>query len=145
MRYHTLIYGIYCVAIISYIQTKEGVKMSGQKGIIEDKCFNFAICIVKLNAYLQDYKREYVISKQVIKSRTSIGANVSEAVNAESKTDFIHKPGIFRKECAESIFWLKLLIKSNILKENQVLPLLNDTNELLKMIRSSIMTAKKNI
>ena len=83
--------------------------MGGQKGIIEDKCFDFAIRIVKLNAYLQDYKREYVISKQVIKSGTSIGANVSEAVNAESKADFIHKLGISQKECAESIFLVKII------------------------------------
>ena len=81
----------------------------------------------------------------MLKSGTSVGANISEAVNAESKADFIHKLGIAQKECGESIFWLKLLIKSNILKKDQVLPLLNDANELLKIIRSSILTAKKNI
>lgn len=78
--------------------------MGGQKGIIEDKCFDFAIRIVKLNSYLKKIKREYVISKQLLKAGTSIGANISEAVNGESKADFIHKLGIAQKECGESIF-----------------------------------------
>jgi hypothetical protein len=72
--------------------------MGGQKGIIEDKCFDFAIRIVKLNSYLKKIKREYVISKQLLKAGTSIGANISEAVNGESKADFIYKLGIAQKE-----------------------------------------------
>ena len=72
--------------------------MGGQKGIIEDKCFDFAIRIVKLNSYLKKIKREYVISKQLLKAGTSIGANISEAVNGESKADFIHKLEIAQKE-----------------------------------------------
>ena len=118
--------------------------MGDKKGIIEDKSFDFALRIIRLNEHLQKSKRQYVIAKQILKAGTSIGANISEAVKAESKADFIHKLGISKKECGESIFWLKLLVKSKICTEDQIRPLLNDAEELLKMLRSSILTANNN-
>ena len=71
--------------------------MGGRKGIIEDKSFDFALRVVKLCDYLQESKRQYVIARQLLKAGTSIGANIAEAVNAESKADFIHKLGISKK------------------------------------------------
>lgn len=118
--------------------------MGDKKGIIENKSFDFALRIIKLNDYLIEIKRQYVIAKQLLKAGTSIGANIAEAVNAESKVDFIHKLGISKKECGESMFWLKLLIKSKICTEDQIRPLLNNAEELLKMLRSSILTARNN-
>ena len=85
------------------------------------------------------------MSKQLLRSGTSVGAQITEAQNAESKIDFVHKLAIAQKECAESIFWLKLLHRSEYLEEKDFTSINADTLELLKIIRSSIMNAKKNI
>ena len=118
---------------------------NSKKNILANKSFSYAMRIVNLYKFLINDKKEYVMSKQLLRSGTAIGALITEAQNAESKKDFIHKLGIAQKECAESIFWLNLLVQSNYLKDSQFNSIEVDTEELLKILRSSIITAKKNL
>ncbi|MCZ4695301.1 four helix bundle protein [Ancylomarina euxinus] len=111
---------------------------------IKTKSFQFAIRIVHLYKYLCDEKREYVLSKQILRSGTSIGANVRESQNAESKADFIHKLGIAQKETDETLYWLELLEATSYLDEEAFLSMHKDANEILKLVRSIIITSKKN-
>jgi four helix bundle protein len=115
-----------------------------KKNILANKSFDYSIRIINLFKFLTK-KKEYVMSKQILKSGTSIGANIAEAQNAESKKDFIHKLGISQKECAETIYWLNVLLCAKYIDEIQFSSILTDTEELLKMIRSSIITAKSNL
>lgn len=78
------------------------------EGVLKNKSFLFAVRIIKLYEYSTNKKKEYVLSKQVLRSGTAIGALIREAQNAESKADFIHKLGIAQKECDETIYWLEL-------------------------------------
>lgn len=109
------------------------------------KSFNFAVRITRLYKYILKDKKENVLNKQLLRSGTAVGALVREAQNAESKADFIHKMGIAQKECDESIYWLELLRETDFINKNEFTSITNDAIELLKMIRSSIMTARKNI
>jgi len=118
--------------------------MSGRNGAIERKSFAFAVRAINLYKFLKKDKREYIISKQLLRSGTAIGALVTEAINAESKPDFVHKLGIAQKECGETIYWLKLLNETDFITKSQSESMINDSTELLKMIRSSIITARKN-
>ncbi|MCK4529898.1 MAG: four helix bundle protein [Candidatus Marinimicrobia bacterium] len=119
--------------------------LNSKKNILANKSFSYAMRIVNLYKFLINDKKEYVMSKQLLRSGTAIGALITEAQNAESKKDFIHKLGIAQKECAESIFWLNLLVQSKYLKDSQFNSIEVDTQELLKILRSSIITAKKNL
>lgn len=112
------------------------------KSIIKDKSFAFAVRIVKLYKYLVETKREFVLSKQLLRSGTAIGALVREAQNAESSKDFIHKLGIAQKECDESIYWIELLKETDFLTEREIESINNEAIELLKMLRSAIITSK---
>jgi four helix bundle protein len=89
-------------------------------------------------------KKEFVISKQFLHSVTSIGANVREAINAQSKADFIHKLSISQKECDETMYWLELLKETNYISENEFNSIHLQSNEILKIIRNIIITSKKN-
>ncbi len=82
------------------------------ESIIKDKSFLFAKRVIKLYQYLTDKKKEFVLSKQILRSSTAVGALVREAQNAESKADFIHKLAIAQKECDETIYWLELLTET---------------------------------
>jgi four helix bundle protein len=113
--------------------------------IILDKSFYFAIEIVKATKNIQKDQREFILSKQLLKSGTSIGANVCEAHNAESKKDFIHKMGIAQKECDETKYWLELLSKTQYLSSEMFETLHNPASELLKILRSIIISSKKNL
>jgi len=113
--------------------------------IVRDKSFAFAVRIVDLYKYLYSDKKEYVLSKQLLRSGTSVGANVREAVNAQSKKDFIHKLAIAQKECDESIYWLELLKETEYLKTEEFNDLENDAIELLKIIKSIIITTKSKM
>lgn len=115
------------------------------KSPLADKSFSFAIRIVRLYKYLKENKQEYVLSKQILRSGTAIGALIRESKNAESKPDFIHKLGIAQKECDETMYWLELLKATDFLQENEFSSLNEEASELLKMIRSSILTTKKNM
>ncbi|PKQ64974.1 hypothetical protein BZG02_03775 [Labilibaculum filiforme] len=114
------------------------------KSIIKEKSFRFAIRIVKLYKYLISEKKEFVLSKQLLRSGTSIGANVGESQNAESKADFIHKLGIAQKETDESLYWLELLRETNYIADDEFTSMKSDASELLKIIRSIILTTKQN-
>jgi four helix bundle protein len=115
-----------------------------KKNIVREKSFAFAVSVVELCKIL-DESKEYVISRQLLKSGTSIGANVREADNAESKLDFIHKMGIAQKETDETLYWLELLIATKTISQEQYDSLLEQCNELMKIIRSIILTSKKNV
>ncbi len=115
------------------------------KSILKDKSFAFALRAVKLFRYLSESKKEFVLSKQLLRSATSVGANVREAQNAESKKDFIHKLAIAQKECDESMYWLELLFQSDYLTNEEFESMQSDANEILKMIRSSILTSKQKL
>lgn len=114
------------------------------ESILKEKSYKFALRIVKLNKFLNEEKREFVLSKQVLRSGTSIGANVVEGNRAESKADFIHKFGIALKESFETEYWLNLLKDSDYISAKQSEALITDCNELQKMLISSIKTAKQN-
>lgn len=118
--------------------------MSERKSIIKDKSFTFSIEIIKLNRFLIETQKEYILSKQLLKSGTAIGALVREAQNAESTKDFIHKLAIAQKECNETIYWLELLKETDYISVFEFDSTHQKTTELLKMIRSAIMTSKKN-
>ena len=115
-----------------------------KKNILRDKSFAFAVRIAKLYRYLIENKKEFVLSKQLLRSGTSIGANIREAYNAESKKDFVHKLAIAQKECDESLYWLELLNAIECISEKEFESLSTDCIELLKIIRSSILTTKIN-
>ena len=113
------------------------------ESIIEVKSFAFAVHIVNLYKVLIEKYKEYVLSRQLLKSGTSIGANVREAQNAESRNDFIHKMAIAQKEAGESIYWLELLKETSYLTQQEFDSLFMAANELLKIIRSIILSSKK--
>jgi len=110
--------------------------------IIKTKSFFFARRIVKLYKYLVEIKKEFVLSKQLLRSGTAVGALVREAQNAESTADFIHKLAIAQKECDESLYWLELLYDAEYLGHREFSDIQKDANELLRMIRSAILTTK---
>ena len=107
-----------------------------------DKCIAFSVKINKLRKYLREKQHEYNNSDQIQRSGTSIGANYSEACDAESKADFIHKLGIAQKEANETIYWLKVLYGSKLISKAKYEDLMDDVDELHKMLSSSIKTLK---
>lgn len=117
--------------------------MNEKKNMIKDKTFAFAVRVVKLYQYLSEQKKEFVLSKQILRSGTAVGALVREAQNAESKADFIHKMAIAQKECDESIYWLELLKATDYLSEKEYENINSEATEILKMIRSAIITLKQ--
>ena len=108
-----------------------------------NKALRFAARIVKLYNYLSKEKKETVISKQIIRSGTSIGANANEAAYGVSKADFISKMQIALKETAETEYWIRLLILSEYISDNEGNSLLNDCMEIKRILISSLNTAKQ--
>lgn len=115
------------------------------ESIIKNKSYLLAVEGVRFCRILQQDKKEYILSKQLLRSITSVGANVREAVNGQSKADFIHKLSISQKECDESLYWLELLRDTQIITHEEFAPIHNQANEVLKIIRSIIITARKNL
>ena len=114
--------------------------------VTRQKSKTFAVRIIKFAKFLQDEKKDYIISKQIFRSGTSIGANVRESYNAQSKADFINKLHIALKEADETAYWLELLVESEIIDNNQQFDsLYNDLKEILALLTASIKTSKKNI
>ena len=113
--------------------------------IIKDKSYQFALRIIGLYKHLTDNKKEYVLAKQILRSGTSIGANVEEALGGQSKKDFLSKMAIAYKEARETHYWLRLLKDSKYLEEKIADSLLNDCDELLKIIGSIQKTTKSNL
>ncbi len=113
--------------------------------IIQDKSFAFAVRIVNLYKYLTTEKKEFVLSKQLLRSGTSVGANVEESIGGQSEKDFLSKLSIAYKEARESKYWLKLLQATDYLSIEQVDSLLNDAEEICKIIGSIQITIKNKI
>ena len=111
---------------------------------IEEKSFLFAVRIVKLCRYLQEEKKEYILSKQLLRSGTSIGANVAESQQAQSRADFISKLNISLKEAAETNYWLRLLRASEYLTEIEFSSVFADCKELEKMLTSIIKSSRNS-
>ena len=109
---------------------------------IADKSFQFAIRITNLYRYLCSEKQEYVLSKQLLRSGTSIGANVAEAQQPQSRSDFISKLYIALKETTETKYWLRLLSATNYLSEKETGSMLSDCTELEKLLTAIIKSAK---
>lgn len=112
---------------------------------LRTKSFEFTVRIYKLNQYLVNEKKEYIISKQIMRSGTNPGAMIREAANAESGVDFIHKLAIAKKETSETQNWLELLHATNHISQKEFDSLYTDSNEIFKLLTSSILTKKKNI
>lgn len=113
--------------------------------IIKTKSFNFALRIIKLFQFLKDDKKEYTLSKQLLRIGTAIGALVRESEQAESKKDFIHKLAIAQKEANETDYWLELLFQSNYLNETQFQSIKSDIVEINKILASIIITSKQKL
>ncbi len=116
-----------------------------KENVLREKSYQFALRIIKLYKFISADKKEFVLSKQILRSGTSIGANIEEANQAQSKGDFIHKLSVSQKEAAETNYWLRLLRDSEYLTGKQAESLLKDCEELQKMLASSIKTTKERM
>ena len=115
-----------------------------EDNVIQNKSYKFALRIIKLFQHLSQEKQEFVLSKQILKSGTSIGANIEEALGAQSRKDFIAKLHISYKEIRETDYWLKLLRDSNILEEKIANSLLEDCIASRRITNRIIQTTKSN-
>lgn len=113
--------------------------------LIQIKSYAFALRIVKLYRYLCDEKNEFIFSKQIVRSGTSIGANVEEAIGGQSNKDFLSKMSIAYKEARETHYWLRLLRDSDILEIKHSESIIEECEELLKLSGSIILTTKSKI
>lgn len=118
--------------------------MESGKNVVAEKSKNFAVRIVRFYKYLCSERKEFVLSKQILRSGTSIGANVRESRNAQSKADFINKMSIALKEADETAYWLELLKESEIIDHKQFQTLYDDVDELIRLLTSIIKTAKRH-
>ncbi len=114
------------------------------KGALRDKSFKLAVRIVNLCKFLRENKSEYVLSKQILRSGTSVGANVRESEHAESRADFIHKLSIAQKEINETLYWLELLNETEYINKTEFNSLSSDAEEIKKIVTSIILTTKQN-
>lgn len=113
--------------------------------LIYGKAFNFSVKIVELYRYLCDGKKEYIISKQVVRAGTSIAANIKEGLYGQSRKDFLSKMSISLKEAVETKYWLELAMSAHIAEKNKIDFLINDCDELIRILTSIIKTTKKQI
>ena len=111
----------------------------------EGKSFSFALRIVKLYQHLSDRKKEFVLSKQVLRSETSIGANVEESLGAQSPSDFQAKISIAYKEASETAYWLRLLKASKFITERQFDSIYSDCSELIRISGSTQLTMRRKL
>jgi len=113
--------------------------------ILQEKSFEFAVKIVKLSKFLCEEKKEFVLSKQMLRSGTSIGANIEESIGGQSDKDFLAKFSISYKETRETIYWLKLLIATNYLDKEQTNTILQNAEEICKILAKIILTTKQKL
>ena len=113
--------------------------------VVKEKSKKFALRIIRLYKYLSEEKREYVISKQLLRSGTSIGANICEADHSMSKREFIAKMNVSLKEAAESVYWLELLFESEYMTQNEYNSIIGECIELKGLLICIIKTANKNL
>ena len=114
-----------------------------KESILRDKSKAFAIRIIKLYKFLLEEKKEFVISKQILRCGTSIGANFAEAIYGVSEADFMNKLSIAQKEASETIYWLELLYETDFITKEQFDSMLADAYELVRLLAASIITMKK--
>jgi four helix bundle protein len=118
--------------------------MKGWKKKISDRFLNFGVNIIKITVELKKNIIGKVIADQLLRSGTSAGANFEETYDAESRTDFIHKLQLVLKELKESLYWLRLIKKSKIIKNIDLKGIINEAEELCKIIAQSVITSKNN-
>ena len=118
--------------------------MENKENPLKENSYKFALRVVKLYKHIAYEKKEFVLSKQVLRSGTSIGANIAEGNQAQSKADFVHKLSIAHKESFETEYWLCLLRDGEFITEKQAESLIVDCQELQKILTTSIKTAKNN-
>lgn len=111
--------------------------------IVGQKAYDFAILIIQIYKELSSEKREFVLSKQLLRSGTSIGANINEAISSESKKDFVHKLSIALKESRETSYWLRLLSDSAFIEKDKFIIASDNCNQLIKLLNSIILTTKE--
>ena len=117
--------------------------MYQKQSILMDKSKAFALRIIKMYQYMCEEKKEFVLSKQVLRSGTSIGANIHEGFSAQSDADFISKLSISQKEASETLYWLELLHESSYLSDDLFTSIYSDCEELMKLLTSSIKKVKQ--
>ncbi len=115
-----------------------------RENVVRNKSFLFAVRVVRLCQYLQREKLEWVLSKQLLRSGTGVGALIREAGHAESRSDFRHKMGVAQKEINETLYWLELLKATNYLNDTQFDTVNKDAVELIKLITSILKSSKNN-
>jgi len=113
---------------------------------IRARSFAYALRAIKLYQHLQSQTTGagWILGRQYLRAATSIGANIEEAQSGESRADFIHKLGVAQKEARESLYWLRLLAESQIVPKGQMSPLMEETEELISVVTSIIVSAKRN-
>ena len=116
-----------------------------EQNVLKEKSYLFAIRAVKLYQFLKEEKKEFTLSKQILRSGTSIGANVEEAIGAQSEKDFYMKLNIAYKEARETHYWLRILHDTNYIDDKQFKSILNDCDELLKITGTIIKTMKSKL
>ena len=114
---------------------------------IRERAFQYALRAIKLYQHLQGQKNGagWVLGKQYLRAACSIGANIEEAQSGESRADFIHKLGIAQKEARESLYWLRLISSSGIVSNEKLAPLINETEELIRVLASIILSTKRTV
>ncbi len=130
---------IYYLSVINYFGNFQLIMSDS---VLQEKSYKFALRIVKLSQYLNDEKREFVLSKKILDSGTAIGVLIEEARQGENRSDFLQKLSVANKEAFKTNFWLRLLRDGNFLSEKQAESLLADCEELQKMLISSLKTTK---
>lgn len=113
--------------------------------VVKNKSFAFAVKVIRLYQFLCEHKREFVLSKQLLRSGTSVGAMIWEAEHAETKNDFKHKMGIAQKEINETIYWLELLKETDYLSIEQFEKIHSDAIEIIKLVTAILKSTKANI
>ena len=116
-----------------------------KENIIREKSYQFAIKIINFYKYLVYKQREYILARQLLRSGTSIGANIEEAIGGQSRSDFIHKLSIAYKEARETNYWIKLLKDTKIISDEESRSLLSDCNEIIKILGAIQKTTKSNL
>ena len=119
--------------------------MPRKENAIEIKSGLYSDRIVKMYQYLTSHRHENILSKQILRSGTSIGANVAESFNAQSDADFVNKMNIALKEADESLYWLKKLRAGNFITEKEFTSMETDNTEIIKLLTSIVKTKKKNM
>ena len=116
---------------------------SDSRNVIAEKSMAFAVRIVNLCKHLRGAKAEHVMSRQVLRSGTSIGANVREAESAQSKADFVSKMAIALKECGETSYWLELLVRTEYISQKEFSSIVKDCKELFALLTAIVKTSRR--